>query len=82
VKLKAFNLSFNGIEQHGGKYIADAILSNNTIEAINLENTRINDEAAVFIGRALRKNETLKSINVINLIKINININLYAIVYV
>ena len=63
VRLKEFNISFNGFDE-AGKVLAEVIKQNNTLEIFNISNTRLNAEAAAAIANSLEQNESLKDLNV------------------
>jgi Ran GTPase-activating protein (RanGAP) involved in mRNA processing and transport len=64
VRLKKCDVSFNGFDAEGGKYLGDVIKNNSTLEHLNLSNTRLNADCAASIANALEVNDTLKYLNV------------------
>lgn len=65
VRLKVFNISFNGFDE-AGKILAEVIRQNNTLENFNISSTRLNAECAAAIANSLEQNESLKVLSVIN----------------
>lgn len=63
VRLKVFNISFNGFDE-AGKIIAEVIKQNNTLENFNISSTRLNAESAAAIANSLEQNESLRILNV------------------
>ncbi len=67
MRLKSFNISFNGFDE-AGKILADVIKHNASLENLNISSTRLNAESAAAIANSLEQNETLRILNVIYLI--------------
>lgn len=64
MRLKRVNLSWNGFGAEGGVAIADALVTNNSLQEIDISGNRLNAECAVRTAKAITCNDNIRILRV------------------
>lgn len=64
MRLKKVNLSWNGFGAEGGVAIADALVTNNSLQEIDISGNRLNAECAVRTAKAITCNDNIRILRV------------------
>ena len=62
-KLKVLDVSFNPLQDEGGKHVVSALKCNNELETLNMRYTRIGDETCRAFATALRTNRRVTCVD-------------------
>jgi Ran GTPase-activating protein (RanGAP) involved in mRNA processing and transport len=64
IRIKRFDIGWNGFAQDGAKAFFKTIKENETLEELDMSNNRIATEGAVYIAKALMTNQSLRILKV------------------
>lgn len=64
VRLKKCNLAWNGFGPEGGVAIADALMTNNSLQDIDISGNRLSADVAIKVAKAIMNNDNIRTLKV------------------
>lgn len=64
VRLKKCSLAWNGFGPEGGAAIADALMTNNSLQEIDISGNRLSADVAIKVAKAIMSNDNIRILKV------------------
>lgn len=64
VRLKKCSLAWNGFGPEGGAAIADALMTNNSLQDIDISGNRLSADVAIKVAKAIMNNDNIRTLKV------------------
>lgn len=64
VRLKKCSLAWNGFGPEGGAAIADALMTNNSLQEIDISGNRLSADVAIKVAKAIMSNDSIRILKV------------------